>query len=349
VPYELASLLRFRLLPWLVQNGAARFIVARPEMSTAQMPPDVRLRRRKIAGQRVIVRNRRYYNNARSVTALWPESDLNEVSTPKLACVLSGRVDYQLGHYAVQCGAGHFLFIPPGVPHPEGSRSYADPQKGATCELLFLAAHQNAIECWVSRWDEQGYKLAGKHLLLHGHATMLLQTVCEEIAADEEYSLLIGERLLSGFFQLMLREAEAGRIQPIRSHAPQWSASEEISSATPADFKTSLQRHIQTNLHKPLTLEGVARELLISRTQLIRLTRRETGQSFTEFLTARRLAEAMQLLQNSQWTINSISYFVGFKSPSYFRTVFRERTGQTPSQFRAHARRNGATEKMSDS
>jgi AraC-like DNA-binding protein len=349
VARTLSEIIRSQILPWSQQNAAQRFIIARSEMSAAQMPPGVRLRHQKICGQRVIVRNRRYYNNARSVIALWPKSDLNEASTPKLACVLSGHVDYQLGRYAVQCGAGHFLLIPPGMPHPQGSRSYADPQKGATCELLFLAVHQNAIECWVSHWDEQGYKLAGKYLLLHGRATVLLRTVCEEIAGGEEYSLLIGERLLAGFFLLMQREVEAGRIQSIRSHAPQWPADEKISNATQTDFKTSLQRHIQTNLHKPLTLESVARELLISRTQLIRLMRREIGQSFHEFLSAYRLAEAMQLLQNSQWTIDSISYFVGFKSPSYFRTLFRERTGQTPSQFRAHSRQAGSTAEMSDS
>jgi len=341
-----AELLQHKLIPWSRQNPQERFVVARPDMEALHLPITVQVQRRKIRGKRVIVKNLRLYQNTRNIVALWPDAGLNEVNQFKLACVVGGHLDYQLGDYAVQCGAGHFIFMPPGTPHPDGSFSYADASQSGSCEVLFFVLHQSALECWISHWEGPDCKSAGRFLLLHGRATALFRTLVEEVVANEEKSLLIGKDLLAGFLVMLQREVEANHLQPVRTNAPQWL--EEAGHTKPTDdFKTRLENYVQANLHKPLTLDLVAREMFLSRTQFIRSVRRETGQSFNQFLTDYRLAEAKQLLQNSQWTVAAIAYFVGFKSPSYFRTIFKQRTGQVPLEYRNDSQREKLSPKRS--
>ena len=76
----------------------------------------------------------------------------------------------------------------------------------------------------------------------------------------------------------------------------------------------------------------------LSRTQFVRRMREETGQTFVEFLTDYRIKEAKTLLRESDWTISAIAGFLGFKTPSYFRTVFLRQTGQTASAYRIQNR-----------
>jgi AraC-like DNA-binding protein len=331
----LAENLKNKLIPWSHQNGGERFIVARPRMSAAQMPAGVQLSRRKISGARTVVKNRRDYSNTRSIRAVWPQAGLNEVNKLKLACVLSGYIDYQLGDYRLQCGAGHFIFIPPGTPHPDGSRLYVDEEKAASCEVLFFLLHPHAVQCWLSRSQrDPGRRMLGNDLVLHESAVALFHTLMKEVISGEDDSPAIGAQLLTVFLAVLQREVEADRLQRVRSNNPQQLSAVETMDPAQADFAAQLEHYIRGNLHKPLTIESVSGEMFLSRAQFTRTVRRETGHSFNDLLLARRLAEAKNLLCDSQWTVAAIASFVGFKSPSHFRTVFRRHTGSTPTAFR---------------
>jgi len=339
----LAETIHAKLIPWVQHNAQERFIVAHSKMHASDMPSTVQLVRRKITSDRKVVKNLRLYNNTRGISATWPEAGLNEVNKIKLACVVDGFVDYQLGNYAVQCGAGHFIFIPSGIPHPDGSQSYVDTEKSTFCEVLFFELHSNAVECWVSHRDEQKRRQASKYLILHEHMTSLFRTLAEEVISGEEKSMLIGGELLHGFFLMLEREADAGRLQPVRSRAIPWMQEEKNNPLEKETFATRLEHYVQANLHKPLTLEIASRDMFLSRTQFTRMVRRETSKSFREILTSHRIREAKVLLRDSSWTVSAIAYMVGFNSPSHFRTFFHQHTGQTPTEFRIALSKNVKT------
>ena len=330
---DLAKILRTQLLPWAQHNPRERFIIARPEMEAAQMPPEVKLAYNKITGRRVIVKNRRDYDNTRNVTAVWPAEGLNEVNKFKLVCTLTGHIDYQIGHYRLQCGPGHFIFIPPGLPHPDGSRPYVDAQKSDFCEVLFFVGHSNAIACWLTHYDERGKTLKGNYIVLHEHVRHLFGVMMKEITAGDETSLDIGTALLPVFVLAFQREVLDERLLSVQGAAPRLTLTDSIRD----EFVARLEDHMRANLHQTLTLESVAKEMYLSRAQFTRRVRTATGQSFHELLTAYRLEEAKRLLQNSQWTAATVAAQVGLKSDSYFRTFFRTHTGQTPTEFRTNA------------
>jgi AraC-like DNA-binding protein len=328
----LSEILRTKLMPWLHQNAGEHFIVARPQMRQSEIPYGVKLIPHQIQSPRVVIKNRRSYGNVRNIVAEWPQAGLQELGKYLLICVLDGHIDYTIGNYKLQCGPGHFIFIPPGIPCPDGSQTYVDLDKSTFCDIASFLLHPNALECWTSHCDARGRKRSNNCLILQERTVYLFQALMEEMLKDETNALRISEGLLVAFSGLLQRELNAGHFQAVKTTDFFENLSTKIAST---DFQAHLHQYVQDNFRKPLTINVVAAAMYLSPAQFTRVMRRETGKSFNEYLADCRMEEAKNLLRHSQWAINVIASFVGFKSHSYFRTFFKRYMGITPTEFRA--------------
>jgi len=91
---------------------------------------------------------------------------------------------------------------------------------------------------------------------------------------------------------------------------------------------------VARNYRHELTLASVARALESSPRQLQRAYA-QFGLSFSEDLTARRMAAAAELLlEQRSIPIASVAWLVGYNQPSYFARAFRRRFGVSPVRFR---------------
>ena len=63
------------------------------------------------------------------------------------------------------------------------------------------------------------------------------------------------------------------------------------------------------------------------------------GQSVSEIIETRKLIEAKNLLINTNKTISEIGFEVGYNEKSYFTSVFKKKSGQTPKEFREEMRK----------
>jgi transcriptional regulator GlxA family with amidase domain len=59
-----------------------------------------------------------------------------------------------------------------------------------------------------------------------------------------------------------------------------------------------------------------------------------TGTTLIDYLQNLRIEEAKRLLETSQTSVDNISVAVSYEDPSFFRRLFKRRTGLTPSQYR---------------
>lgn len=91
---------------------------------------------------------------------------------------------------------------------------------------------------------------------------------------------------------------------------------------------------IQANFHRPVSLQDTAAHIGISAPYLSTLFRRETGQSFIEFLTDLRMERAKELLEDKNIYIYELGERVGYSDPNYFCKVFKSRTGMSPEAYR---------------
>ena len=84
-----------------------------------------------------------------------------------------------------------------------------------------------------------------------------------------------------------------------------------------------------------LTLNRVAQEVGLSANYLSALFSQETGATFVEHLTSRRMELARTLLRTTDQRSGEIAAAVGYKDPHYFSFLFKKTQGCTPRDYRA--------------
>jgi AraC family transcriptional regulator len=85
----------------------------------------------------------------------------------------------------------------------------------------------------------------------------------------------------------------------------------------------------------PPTITELAELCGLSRRQLMRAFREETGRTVGAFVQELTLERAKVLLRDTERPIGVVAVDVGFANPAAFATAFRRATGQTPRSFRA--------------
>jgi two-component system sensor histidine kinase ChiS len=90
-----------------------------------------------------------------------------------------------------------------------------------------------------------------------------------------------------------------------------------------------IEEHIS---EEEFSIENIATEAAMSRTQIYRKIKALTGKSPSVYLRSLRLSKAKQMIKRGEGTISEISYRVGFSSPAYFSRCFREEFGNSPSE-----------------
>jgi AraC family transcriptional regulator, arabinose operon regulatory protein len=93
-------------------------------------------------------------------------------------------------------------------------------------------------------------------------------------------------------------------------------------------------KYMTDNLHRPLSVEDVARHTCLSPSRLAHLFSEKLGKSVMRWREEQRIQFACHLLRLSNSPIKQIAAQVGFEDPLYFSRVFRKYTGVSPKLFR---------------
>jgi AraC-like DNA-binding protein len=83
-----------------------------------------------------------------------------------------------------------------------------------------------------------------------------------------------------------------------------------------------------------LSIDDISGQLFVSKDYLRHLFRHYTGQSPMKTIINTRIEHAKDLLHNNEYTVSMAAEECGFENPYYFSRLFKEVTGQTPSEFR---------------
>jgi AraC-like DNA-binding protein len=268
----------------------------------------------------------------RVILARWPQDGLEEYAMAMLACVISGKAELAIADYALHCQAGDMIYFPAGIPKCNASKPhFLGDTRGRNCTLLWIAP-------LVS--------IAGVHCFLC-HSRGDRHPPCQANEQCFSYNLF-QERLLEGFFEeqqkngisevsaetlmllirLLKRDIDENAVSPSPFQLPESTAAVEA-----RDPIAQACLYIDSHLELRLTISDVARQVYLSPTMFTRRFREYTGQSFKEYLTERRHAKAVQLLQETDMRMHSVSYFVGLK-PGQLRNLFLKKHGCSPAKYR---------------
>lgn len=98
------------------------------------------------------------------------------------------------------------------------------------------------------------------------------------------------------------------------------------------------KRYIDDHYAESIRLEHVADRLHVNANYFSSIFKRETGQSFVDYVNEVRVRRAMALLLDTEEKISDISLSVGFGHFSYFNKVFKRISGATPQAYREMSR-----------
>lgn len=125
-----------------------------------------------------------------------------------------------------------------------------------------------------------------------------------------------------------------------RRFGPQlWHLAEQrISKVARREALVGLTQFLRANFDKQISLTAAAAAVNLSPTYLAHVIKKETGKTFLELLTERRLERAKELIVHTSLPIARVAEMAGFGDLAYFARRFRQRTGISPSRFRARQR-----------
>jgi AraC-like DNA-binding protein len=113
-----------------------------------------------------------------------------------------------------------------------------------------------------------------------------------------------------------------------------------VKAEAPAPALDKVREYIDRHYTKPVTVERLADLAGLSTFHFIRAFRAAFGETPHQYLRARRLDRAKELLVTTAYPVTEICDQIGFQSLGSFSSLFRRLTGEPPAQYRATRRKN---------
>lgn len=92
--------------------------------------------------------------------------------------------------------------------------------------------------------------------------------------------------------------------------------------------------YIYEHLHEPIRIVDLADEVGLTQNYLSTLFKKETGRTVSEYVSAKRMEAAENMLRFSNYSSTEIGTILTFSSQSHFIQAFKKHTGYTPKQYR---------------
>lgn len=131
------------------------------------------------------------------------------------------------------------------------------------------------------------------------------------------------------------KEGKKDPSQPKERVIPKGELGDFEMTANDRKFLADVDKYIKDMMGDPDTsVESMSAHLCMSRVQLYKRMVSLTGTTPSEYLRAKRIKRAEELIHSDELNISEIAYTVGFNNPRYFTKYFQETYGLTPSQYK---------------
>lgn len=108
-----------------------------------------------------------------------------------------------------------------------------------------------------------------------------------------------------------------------------------VSDAEKSDIvQEKIIPYILENLTQPFTIADLAKSVALNPQYMMRLFKKNTGQSIVEYVTTQKILLAKDLLSKTDWNNDIIAEKVGYISTTYFIKLFKKLSGMTPREYR---------------
>lgn len=248
----------------------------------------------------------------------------------ELAYVYSGRGTFFIDQTIYDARPGDIFLIPGNTVH----RSFPVPDDPKTSTALYFGAslvHHAPLGDSFSYLHpfEQAKRRQTYRIALDEERQNLVIEALERIHAEYAGRRLGSRHAVCLHLQQLL--LELSRWSPERSPAREAAAAS--SSAHPAWMSAALA-YIDSHIAEPLGLSSLAARAAVTPAHFSRVFKKLTGMNVTDYVTAKRIIRAKELLLEPDLTVADIAERCGFDSLPHFHRKFKSLTGLTPAKYK---------------
>lgn len=120
-------------------------------------------------------------------------------------------------------------------------------------------------------------------------------------------------------------------------------ADSQVQRSGQRDALRRVTRYIREHLAEDVSLADAAEAAYLSPNYLSHLIRKETGKTFTDLVTARRMERAQELLTTTSMPVAAVAHATGFPDVAYFTRRFKQWIGESPGVYRTGTRMRPGT------
>ncbi len=113
----------------------------------------------------------------------------------------------------------------------------------------------------------------------------------------------------------------------------------ELQMSKAKDFIPRIQKYINENCQAELSLSLLSKEFMISGKYLSSIFKKTTGMNLKRYINMVRVKKAAIMLEQTEISIQDVSYLCGYNDCSYFTKIFKQLLGITPSEYRTTKQR----------
>ena len=246
------------------------------------------------------------------------------ISVPSLRTYREqGRGDYQLVYIAAGCGCfaldGQMVTLPQGTAvlyRPGVMQDYtfcsADKAEYFWCHFTGGEVASLLADCRIA---EQAM------VFVPGTSSdfrwLFLQMIRELQTQQDNYETILQMNLRHLLLLLGRQSATA----------------QNVSGTMLGEIESAI-RFFSANYHYSIEIKQYAESHLMSSYWFSQKFKKVTGCSPAQYLINLRMANAMNLLDNTDYTVAQVAMAVGYENTQYFHRLFRKHTGMTPNDYK---------------
>lgn len=245
-----------------------------------------------------------------------------------------GRAVLYTGSGEVEIDAPAIFFSSPVVPF--GWKNISDDQQGFVClfnELYVDAGLREKLKQLHRLFEDDLYPFLrltdAQYDLLYGY----FQKMYDEYRDPFEFPFT--EAVIQDILELILYTGMKIRMSVSPQHKT------EKPDLLVSRFLDMLDAQFPVDSPRnPIQLKtpaDFARQLFVHVNHLNHTVKHYTGKPTSRLIQERRMAEALSLLKNTDWSISEIASSLGFEYPQYFNAFFRKLAGISPRTYRGQA------------
>ena len=250
----------------------------------------------------------------------------------ELVYIVSGKCMHSVNGVCHEVEQGHLLYIGVGETHAFWSDSevecyeiYARPE---FIQKKLLAERPDDI-LFLSLYQEFGSELSDMLPCVHfqGEDMTEIENLLGQILREYSGTAPGKDAVIKGYFLVLitkfLRKVRKDQMRQV---------DRQLEKVMP-----EIIQYIENNYCKSLSLEELAEKSFYNPSYFSRIFKELYGKTFTEYITEKRIRQAVQLLEDTPLTIEAICTKVGYRDKKHFYKMFKQKMGLTPGEYRREA------------